>query len=89
MFWIIFVASHNKILFLCLGLGYGLGSMGGGYRDYSQDRELARDRSELEEARYQQALLEQRIAQLEAGSRLQQAPQALPEQEAPPAADAK
>lgn len=64
-------------------MGYGLGSMGGGYRDYGQDREIARDRSELEEAKYRELQLEQRIAQLEAGSRLQQPPQALPQQEAP------
>lgn len=69
-------------------MGYGLGAMGGGYRDYGQDREIARDRAELEEAKYREAQLEQRLAQLEAGARLQQAPQALPEQEAP-SADAK
>ena len=87
-------------LSLFLGMGYGLGAMGGGfgssYRNYGQDQEIRRDRSELEEAKYREAQLEQRIAQLEAGSRTQQPQQftqqqttAALDQQQEPAADAQ
>ncbi|CAB9505873.1 expressed unknown protein [Seminavis robusta] len=58
------------------GFGFGLGGgIGDSYRDYRQDGEIARERSELQEAKIRQAELEQRIAQLEG------APKALPQQQ--------
>ena len=47
-----------------MGYGFG-GGIGDSFRDYGQDREIARDRTELEEARIRSAQLEQRLAQLE------------------------
>jgi len=53
------------------------GGIGDSYRDYRQDDEIRRDRSELEEAKFQQMQLEQRIAQLEGASRAPQPVQQL------------
>jgi len=62
------------------------GGIGDSYRDYRQDDEIRRDRSELEEAKFQQMQLEQRIAQLEGASRAPQQLAPAPVQQLAPAA---
>jgi len=66
-----------------LGGGFGGGGFGGGYRDYRQDEELSRERSELESARARSAELESRIAQLEGRQAVAAPQQQLQLQQAP------
>jgi len=63
-----------------MGYGFG-GGIGDSFRDYGQDREIARDRTELEEARIRSAQLEQRLAQLE---QQQGKPKQVQQQQQPP-----
>ena len=60
-----------------IGFGFG-GGIGDSFRDYRQDGEIARERSELEQARLKNMELEQRLAQLERGQASQQLMQSAP-----------